>query len=450
METPETCDVVVVGAGAAGLMAARELARRGLRVSVLEARDRIGGRILTHRIAEGPAVELGPEFVHGDNEALADVATQAGLALSPSDEKQWYHDGSKLEGLRALWERLGNIMDRLDPERYPSLGAWLEGHSGTLSDQDRVLVREFVEGFHAAPAALMSARTLRDTRGGTDEEQQHVRNGYDRVPYALAEQCHRLGVRLFLNRPVGAVEWARGSVRVSTATEMDEPAWVIHARAAVVTLPLGVLKAPAGEPGAVVFRPALQGKRELLEQLQPGHVARLVLRFREGFWEAPQLPAPLRENQGRGFGFIHAPGAGFPVWWSLAPEPVLVAWAGGPAARPLIGLSHQEVQRVALNALARILDCPLATLRGWLVDQHRHDWGADPYSRGAYSFSQAGLEDAGERLAEPVEDTLFFAGEATAGPDALGTVGGALSSGLRAARQVAGALLPVLSRDSHE
>lgn len=450
METPETGDVVVVGAGAAGLMAARELARRGLRVAVLEARDRIGGRILTQRLADGPAVELGPEFIHGDNEDLADVATRAGLALSPSDEKQWYHDGSRLEPLPNLWERLGNILDRLEPERHPSLGAWLDAHGGTLSDEDRVLVREFVEGFHAAPSALMSARTLRDTRGGTDEDQQHVRNGYDRVPYTLAEQCHRLGVRLFLNRPVSAVTWTRGSVRLSTAAEVDEPAWEIHARAAIITLPLGVLKVPPGEAGAVVFRPELEAKRELLEQLQPGHVARLILRFREGFWDWPQLPAALRADGGRGFGFVHAPGAGLPVWWSLAPDPVLVGWAGGPAARPLIGLSHQEVQRVALNALARILDCPLAALRSWLVDQHRHDWSADPYSRGAYSFSQAGLEDAGGRLAEPVDDTLFFAGEATAGAEALGTVGGALSSGVRAARQVAGALLPLLSADSHE
>ena len=104
---------------------------------------------------------------------------------------------------------------------------------------------------------------------------------------------------------------------------------------------------------------------------------------------------------------------------------------------------------MALRALAKIFDCPLASLRSLLVDQHRHDWGADPFARGAYSFSQAGAEDAPERLAEPVEETLFFAGEATAGAEELGTVGGALSSGVRAAEEISATLSATAAKNSH-
>ena len=113
---------------------------------------------------------------------------------------------------------------------------------------------------------------------------------------------------------------------------------------------------------------------------------------------------------------------------------MLTGWAGGEAAEALAGLSPEALLEAALASLARLGGAPAEAWRGQLREIHTHDWRADPYSLGAYSYAVAGLEDGPERLARPVADTLFFAGEATS--DTLGTVHGALASGLRAANAV--------------
>jgi monoamine oxidase len=250
-------------------------------------------------------------------------------------------------------------------------------------------------------------------------------------------------VVVHLRTIVESVHWSPHSVKIRTRADVDEPGRVFSARAAVITVPLGVLKAPAGELGAIRFDPELVRRRELLDSLQVGFANRLVLRFRDGFWDEDLVPRALAAGQGREFGFVQAPGSAVPVWWTQAPEPVLIGWAGGPAGQALAGKPLPEVLLIALRTLAKIFDCPLLQLRNALVAHERHDWAADPFSRGAYSFSQAGKEYAPSVLAEPVGGTLFFAGEATADSAELGTVSGALESGQRVAREVVQALAPV-------
>jgi monoamine oxidase len=174
----------------------------------------------------------------------------------------------------------------------------------------------------------------------------------------------------------------------------------------------------------------------------------LTLRFDDSLWSERWLPEKLRAEGGRDFGFLHLPGAPFPVWWSMAPDPVLVAWAGGPAAKALVGKSKAELSEIALQTLASGLEQPFDAIWPALRQTFWHDWSSDAYSRGGYSFTAAGFEDAPRRLGEAVEGTLFFAGEATADLAELGTVGGALDSGVRAAREALAALesaQPVIS-----
>jgi monoamine oxidase len=144
--------------------------------------------------------------------------------------------------------------------------------------------------------------------------------------------------------------------------------------------------------------------------------------FREAFWE----------KQHPGVAFFHSPDAPFPTFWTPLPmhAPLLTAWAGGPKAERLTGSSEEELLKKALASVRSVLKSDEEP-QAFLV----HDWQADPYARGGYSYVKVGGSGAREELAEPLEDTLFFAGEAT-DTEQSGTVGGALASGIRAAREI--------------
>jgi monoamine oxidase len=195
--------------------------------------------------------------------------------------------------------------------------------------------------------------------------------------------------------------------------------FTVKARQAIITLPLGVLQSRA-----IRFTPSLGQKASALQKLASGPVIRVAMRFHSRFWEAraPQIA------------FFHVPQAPFPTFWTPLPmrAALLTAWTGGPKAARLTGSSKEKLVSAALRTIGMVFgDAPRKQLASVLVQ----DWQADPYSRGGYSYVRVGGAGARERLAEPIEDTLFFAGEATDAEEA-GTVAGALRSGRRAAREV--------------
>lgn len=429
-------DVIVIGGGVAGLTAAAELAKQGVRVLLLEARGRLGGRILTTSVGQdGQPLELGPEFVHGGSPALWSLVRAAGIERVPVPEAHWFFEEGKRRRMDDAWEKIDGVMRRIGPEERGSFAAWLQKHREELAHAGRVLAAKYVEGFHAAPAERMSASTLRAAAAAGAEEQFFLDGGYRRVVAVMSERLPAERVQVRLHTPVARVRWTRQQAAVTTGEGTS-----YRAKAVVVTLPLGVLRAAAGEPGAVEFDPPLPERRQLWEQLEPGHVVRVVLRMHGGAWERSVLPEELREAQGAQFGFLHSDAEEFPVWWSRAPAPVLVGWMGGPPAREMAARSDGEIFRRAVAALAALIRREAADIAGLVADWHLHNWTADPFARGAYSYSTAGLEDAPARLAGPVAGVLFFAGEATADPLHLGTVNGAIATGERVAAEVAGAL----------
>jgi monoamine oxidase len=138
-------------------------------------------------------------------------------------------------------------------------------------------------------------------------------------------------------------------------------------------------------------------------------------------------------------GFALKPDADVATWWTQTPldERSLTGWAGGPAAERLLLLSRDEIMERAFRSLTEIFGVPSRELRDLVEETHFHDWTADPFSRGAYSYPKVDGIEAARFLAMPLEDTLFFAGEATDTTGRNGTVDGALGSGARAAREIA-------------
>lgn len=400
---PLRAQVVVVGAGAAGLAAAAELSRAGRSVVVLEARNRIGGRCDTRRIPGVPApVELGAEFIHGRPEATLSLLNQFEVPFIDSTRTQLMLDRGRLRPVNAF-EEARRAVRRKPPSRDSSFKDFLERRR--LPRLTRVLATMMVQGFDAADPAEASARDIADewSAAGLGASQPRPQGGYGPLMASLAR-----GLDIRLESPVREVRWSRGAV------ELLGERWSVKARQALITLPLGVLHS-----GSVRFTPAL---RKDLGRLASGPVIRVALAFDGPFWEKAHP----------GVAFFHDPQAAFPTFWTPLPmhAPLLTCWAGGPKAARLTGLPEEKLVAEAIACVQRTLKTKKRPEK-FLV----HDWQADPYARGGYSYVRVGGQGARKALARPLAKTLFFAGEATAVEDS-GTVGGALASGIRAARQI--------------
>lgn len=445
-EQANIADVIVIGGGVAGLAAARELARGRLRVTLLEARPRMGGRILTRRIRGWPTpVEMGAEFVHGGNADLWKLIQRAGVRVLKLRERHWLGSDGALAEVPDLDQRIARVTRHITPAKAGrrSFSAFFRRFPADVAPEDWMLARSFVEGFEAAPLSAISARSLSEET--MDEHHQYrLPDGYDRVVLALKSACLQNAVKLRVNSPVRSVRWSRGRVEVSVGTLASGKKLSYAARAVIVTLPLGVLKARTGH-GAVRFQPELKRKRILIKRMRMGHVVRLVFHIRARAWK-DLWPALLRAERRDGFGFIHSQVQGVPVWWSLSHQPILVGWVGGPGATALSKLSERQRCRRALQSLAEILGLPLERVGKSVLDLQTHDWIRDPFCQGAYSFTAAGQDSSPAALRSPVQGTIFFAGEATAQGAEVGTVHGALSSGIRAAREVRRALRKAYDR----
>jgi monoamine oxidase len=433
-----TSDVIILGAGAAGLEAARRLAGAGLTVELIEARERLGGRIHTVRPPGAPlAIELGAEFVHGrPAETWAHLrAARLGVYDVP-DAHHVRETSGAIEAWPDFWERLETVLGGLaGVERDVPFTRYLE--TVRADEAAKRMARAYVEGFNAADAQKVSAVALaadRKAEEAVDATQLfRIDGGYARLVDHLAAALDPAKVRVRLGRVARRVEWsARGVEVVTESSAAGREAF--RAARAVVTLPVGVLKAPAGSAGAVEFAPELAGKRAALARIEMGPVVKAVMRFRRPFWEEG---LPAAKDGLEDLSFLHANDTAFPTWWTTLPfrTSVLTAWAGGPAAGALAGLGREELLGRAVASIASATGLSEAVVAGEVEAFEAYDWHADPYARGAYSYLAAGAGDAAERLGEPVEGTLFFAGEAThAGMS--GTVAAALASGARAAGEV--------------
>lgn len=425
----DRCDVVVVGAGAAGIAAANHLTAAGLDVVIVEARDRIGGRIHTLRPSGWPLpLEAGAEFIHGPAAEIWSVVRAGQLSAYAISESHLARNGDTLEPLAfdRIWSRvLGRLTTTADDE--VSFAQFLSAHCADLSPAERAHVTAYVEGFNGADSRLISTRWLlesdRAAGQGAEVGTFRIHSGYDRVVERLraGAACDLTTLRLGVK--VSAIRWKPGAVQIEARSSTGSQLAPFTASRAVITLPLGVLRAKTVE-----FVPDLVDKWSASESLKVGSVSKLILRFREPFWESIGL-ADL--------GFLHAPEEPFPTWWTTSPmrSTILTAWAGGPASEKLCELSSRDRVDRALHSLSHLLRFDRTRLSELLEASHFFDWQQDPLTRGAYAYVGTGTSDAVARLAEPVDQTLFFAGEAT-DFNLCGTVAGAIASGYRVADEV--------------
>ncbi len=426
--------VLVLGAGASGLAAASALASEGVRVVVVEARPRTGGRVDTRHDARfGTPVEHGAEFVHGRPAVVQALAKRARARLLEIDGQVLTFRGRTLVPALRQFERMHELLEAGGGEG--PFSDVLEGNEARrFSPLERGLARGFVEGYYLAPAkrqgrAALRAMTEAEERIGA-ERSFRVREGQAALLAPLVHDVTR-EAELRLSTTVTQVRWRPGRVAVE-AKNAAGARLVLQAERLVVTLPAPLLA--AGEPR---FTPALTEKRRTAQRLDAGPVVKVHLRFRRAVWrERGAVARPFPE-----LAFAIAPTLAVPTWWTPFPldAPLLVGWAGGPSAARLDALSDREVVHRGLATLARAFRAARPLLEDALDDATVTRWARDPLARGGYAVFPPGTSHVPAELAAPLDGTLFFAGEATT-LGAAGTVHGALESGARAAREVLASL----------
>jgi len=433
--------VIVIGAGAAGLSAAERLAAKGVRVEVIEARKRIGGRIFTVR-PKGMALplELGAEFVHGRAPATVGLIDRSGAVAYDVPFEHMRREHGRLKGIPAyekvLEKELAGLADV--GRRDVSFRDYLRGQPGGTRTAAARQALDFVRGFDAADPDQASAKALAEEQesvGAMDQTQSRLLQGYGELMEFLYRELWRRGVAVHVGHPVVHVSWKRRQVAVRCAGDKAQ----FRGTRAVVTLPAGVLATRPPARGAVRFDPEVPALRAGLEHTATGPVVKVLLVFRERFWEDPAFARRAKAGEElANASFLHEMSAPIPVWWTARPLrlPVLTGWAGGPKAAALAGLSRENLERTALQSLGRLFGVSAASLRRQLRDMLFHDWPADPFARGAYSYLTVDGMGSRELLSTPAEGTLFFAGEASDISGEASTVAGAIAGGQRAADQI--------------
>lgn len=413
--------VLVIGAGAAGLACARRLVQGGCSVRVLEARDRIGGRIRTDTSLTGYPLELGAEFIHGEGAVTHGLLREAGLNAIPVDRLR--------AGFR--WGTPAAPLDSVAPEIRETIvalrAAYARLESRPVAAPDRSLADYLAnEGFDAAAlriADVLLAQTCcarLDSLSCADLAREMRADHAGPLEYRVAEGYGALlawlarGLEITLNAAVERTSWSASGVTAETSAGRFE------ARRAVVTLPVSVLASPA-----VAFDPPLPAvKHDALHAFRTEPATKLLYVFSERHWDADLTFMAHDGTAAR--------------WWTpgyrRSGPPVLAAYLTAGRARLVDALPEAEALTSGLRDAAELLADP--SLAAHVITAKRVSWAADPLARGGYAQVTPGGADARPALAAPINDVLFFAGEATAFDTNPQTVHGAIESGWRAADEV--------------
>ena len=258
--------------------------------------------------------------------------------------------------------------------------------------------------------------------------------GYAALLELFRQRVVKAGVRVWTSTVVQRVTWSRGKVSVDAVRANETLS--LQGSSVLVTVPVGVLQVRPGDSGAIEFSPTLpQDKLDAIAGLEMGKVVRVVLHFRERFWE--QISPKGSKKTLANASFLFSQDEWFPTWWTAMPEkfPIIAGWAAWRCVDRL-GSDSLPIAMRAIQSLSRLLGVGADEIEGQLRDVHFHDWQADPYSRGAYSYVKAGAANAPEILSRPVEETLFFAGEAADVSGNNGTVHAAIASARRAVAEL--------------
>ena len=437
-------DVIVIGAGAAGLAASAKLGQAGLAVLILEARDRIGGRMFTqHDPACAYPIELGAEFIHGLAPEIWQPLQQANVNIVEVSGQSWCVENNRICAC-DFFDEVDEILQKMnDHSPDESFLDFLNRCCPKASERAKQRALAYIVGFNAADPTLVGVHWLVQGMRADEviegDRAFRASGGYARLVEILRSQLPS-STSLQTETVVNGIRWRQGEAAITASSNNGQNTF--NSPRVLITVPLAVLKARPEELGAIEFSPSLPStKIAALNKLEMGKITRIVLRFRERFWETISPPDQPKKTLSD-MSFLFSQDEWFPTWWTTMPHksPLITGWAPFHSAERLSSHDQGFVVERSLKTLGRLLRVSIQTIQDQFQSAYCHDWQNDPFSRGAYSYGKVGSGGAQQRLAEPIAGTLFFAGEATDVTAHNGTVHGAMASGYRAAAQVLGEL----------
>ena len=421
----EQYDVLIIGAGAAGMIAALEIALTGRKVCVLEAKDRCGGRINTIYTEAGYPIELGAEFVHGNLPITQELLKKAGARMFEVKGSIWQKKEEKLHVQEDFIEDYSTLEKKF--AELPTDISVKEFFETYLRDSQfeelRFTLQNYVEGYYAADINKSSTYALREELTKGDDKQYRIEDGYQVLVDYLEEQCKEKGVQFFFSQPVNQLQWKRNEIEAITLKGRYK------AKKVLVTVSIGVLQSEG-----ITFFPSLPEKSEAARQLGFGHVLKINHLFDDAFWKKENVTS-RKDLSNLNFLFSEET---IPTWWTQHPkkEPLLTGWLGGPKAKIQSTLTPSAVFQKSLHSLSNIFDIDVIHLSQQQAATYFYNWSTDPFFNGAYSYAILNGQQYMRQILEPAENTVYFAGEGLHHGNEIGTVEAALQSGRSVSQQI--------------
>ncbi|MCH8568843.1 MAG: FAD-dependent oxidoreductase [Balneolales bacterium] len=428
-EKPEVCEVLIIGAGISGLAAARMLENNGCKTVILEAQNRIGGRIQTD-LSLGVPLDLGAGWIHGKGKnPLHRLAKEFGLRRFETDYEnitRFDEDGRKLtdtenrrleKQMAAFYKLISKWQDEFEEDMslFEALNRYL--YSVNASSVERreasYLLNTVIEHEYAAALEELSLYWF-DSAGQYKGGDSMLTEGYEQLTNALGE-----GLDIRLEHQVDEICW--GGKNVAEPVLVKAKNLEFSAKKVLVSIPLGVLKS-----GSPVFNPPLPRKKQkAIDRMGFGLLNKVYLRFREVFWdEDTQLIGYISEGSGQ-----------WCEWYNMLPvsgEPILLGMNAGDYAKEMEGMTDEQIVNAATGVLRTLYGSEVPDPVDWRITR----WGQNPYAHGSYSSLSPGLKPkAYKQLARPLGKRVYFAGEHTHKKHPA-TAHGAYKSGQRAAREI--------------
>jgi len=413
-------DVIIIGAGATGLLAMRDLAKAGYHVCMLEAAETAGGRIFTIKDGFENYAEAGAEFIHGKLPLTFQLLKEAGLSYETVEGKmigvrqgQW-----QSEEHYDHWDEFMQQLRKLKTD-ITILQFLEENFSNPEYIHLRQAVQRFSEGFDLADISKASILSIKKEWEDIDKTQYRIKGGYIQLIDHLFNSCRQPNTEFNFNACVNKIDHEDGNVTVHTTDNKK-----FQANKLIITVSAGVLQS-----GTIQFKPALTDHAVAIQGLGFGTVIKFLLEFKTNFWEEfdDETGFLLTDEE-------------IPTWWSQLPAKsnLLTGWLGGPNATKKIFEPDSSLLQTALLSLSSIFRIPPAMLQEELTNYKIINWLNQPYIKGGYSYNTLHSEKAKEILLSPVNNTIYFAGEAISRSESQGTVESALQSGYDTAKMLIG------------
>jgi monoamine oxidase len=421
-------DVIIIGGGAAGLMASKLLSEAGKNILLLEASGQLGGRIRRKDNFTFPA-QAGAEFIHGDLHTTFEALKEAGIKKAKLkgnfcrvEKGKWTMDENLVPHWELLIKKLKGCNENISVDQF-----LLENFHAKKYEKIRNQFKKYVQGYDAADTKDASVLAIKYEMAREDENQYRPVSGYEILAEYLRDTCNKHNGIIKTKEPVRKVIHKINNVDVLTSSGK------YTAEKVVIAVPLGILQARRNRHSFIDFPACLGAYTKNARRIGNGSVIKILLEFDHAFWldndflKSKHIPPPS---------YFFADTI-IPTWWTQYPSkrPLLTGWVAGPPALKMKNYSERKFKMLLMNSLSSIFSLPTNDIENRLINFKVINWSKEDYILGGYSYSTLQTEEARKFLNQPFKKTFYFAGEYLP-ENSSSTVDAALQSGKSAAMQI--------------